>query len=715
MLLAEMLSFFTLTIVLFALYPLRILSQTSAAVRRPSLTIPATFDPAPVLYPIFLPVLVAMSLSRRTTNFILPNIVLGLSSLPPPLIPYYLSSTGFSSAHWAVASLPLIVSQNSVTQLRPSKPLALKSHPRDVSDPDVLILLYPLQQMLVPTIEYLTTTSLLPAELHLLSTAMINLFLFARSPQSEILKALLWLGGISIFVTCQHVLRWEVALARVPSWRFRRSANRRGSGMKIVALIDGYVCQLLSRLGRQTPKEDSSDSDAPDESTHGLSRNGQPRELKVEPYQIEPSCPEDGMPASAIDRIGNAIESGFKRSGPTFSHQRRHTFTTFEGTFKPPSRTRTTPSGRPKRSVTPSTQSLLSLTAAQAQVRKWVYACWAYIAAVTTIFIPVRRYVSLRALQGQEPLGWALSYLLGDIPLFRSYVLRCGLEQWIPLPPNASDSTAACHLGLVEHLRHDTFGEANTRLLLCAYCALILAVGMAVVLELSTVVEVDTRRKVFHGMMVAMFLPTVFVDPGFTALALSLILAIFLLLDLFRASQLPPISRPLTHFLAPYVDGRDHRGPVIVSHIFLLIGCAIPLWMSLAGSECTDKAPWTGWNIIGRDLSMVSGVICVGMGDAAASLIGRRYGRHKWPWAGGKSLEGSFAFAVVVTAGLLAAHIWRAVGGWAISEQTVWFEVCGKAAVAASGASLTESILTGANDNVVVPMMLWLLVRGLGL
>ena len=50
-----------------------------------------------------------------------------------------------------------------------------------------------------------------------------------------------------------------------------------------------------------------------------------------------------------------------------------------------------------------------------------------------------------------------------------------------------------------------------------------------------------------------------------------------------------------------------------------------------------------------REVAMVAGVVCVGMGDAAASLIGRRYGKHKWIWVGGKSIEGSVAFAVAVT------------------------------------------------------------------
>lgn len=43
------------------------------------------------------------------------------------------------------------------------------------------------------------------------------------------------------------------------------------------------------------------------------------------------------------------------------------------------------------------------------------------------------------------------------------------------------------------------------------------------------------------------------------------------------------------------------------------------------------------------------------------------------------------------------------------------FIVGGKMTVAAAGASLTEAVLTGGNDNVIVPVILWLLVRGLGI
>jgi dolichol kinase len=371
-------------------------------------------------------------------------------------------------------------------------------------------------------------------------------------------------------------------------------------------------------------------------------------------------------------------------------------------------------------------QSYLSLTPTQATIRKWLYAAYFYIVVSLSILLPIRSTISSTALHTHEPFGWAIGYLFGNIPRIRWEVFSHDLSTWIPLPPLIDTPTIHQKehpLPPVEHIRHVLLGEANARLALAAYCACTIALGLASVFSLSAVVEVDTRRKVFHGTMVAMLLPTIFIDPCFVALALALVLAIFLLLDLIRASQLPPLSKPIARFLTPYVDGRDLRGPVVVSHIFLLIGCAIPLWLSLAGTQRVGESPWEEWNVESRDVSMLAGVVCVGMGDAAASLIGRRYGRRKWPWAGGKSLEGSLAFAVAVTIGLVVGKAWLVVG-WGEAGQYqkrlgewMWdvLVTTGKAGLCAAGASLNEAVLTGGNDNVIVPVVLWVLVRGVRL
>ncbi len=698
------------------------ISAAPGSVVKPHIRVPSVFDPAPLLYPIFLPAYIALVLLDADQSILLPNLILSLSSIPSQLIPVLDQTHGYSMVHWTLATIPLLLSKETpvASGSGPHRPYFLKAASSSSLDSEILILLYPLHQALLPTLQYLTTTSLLPTELQLLSTSLINILLHSTSPQGKILKALLCLGGLAIFISCKDVLRWEVALARVPSWRFRRTAHAVRIKNAFLEALDDTFGKRLSGAGFLGEKTLSSDSDAVEDGPlpTGGGRTTGSVVSELRDLGRTTSMNTETEPKSAVDASKNSPFSGSNDStkfqNGQHTHMRRHTLSTFDGPLSSPRLSTLRSSRRRKRSVSSSAHFFLSLTSAQATVRKWLYAIYVYAAVMLIITIGIRTYISRQALAGKEPVGWALGYLLGDIRPFRFWVVRSNLERWISLPSRfENNATRSCHLGWVEHLRQDTFGEANTRLLICGYCLVVLTVGMAVVLRLVSVVEVDTRRKVFHGMMVAMFLPATFVDPAFASLALALILAVFLLLDLFRASQLPPLSKPLTYFLAPYVDGRDHRGPVIVSHIFLLIGCAIPLWLSLAGIERAGRAPWQGWEVTRREVSMVSGVVCVGMGDAAASLIGRRFGRRKWLWSGGKSLEGSFAFAAAVTLGLVLAKAWLRIGGWSGDNNDQWFVTLAKSVVAASGASLTEAILTGGNDNVVVPVVLWLLVKGL--
>ncbi|MCJ1394768.1 hypothetical protein MMC18_007648 [Xylographa bjoerkii] len=675
-----------------------------------SFRIPVSYDPAPLLYPIFLPWLVTYSLPSSNPQLTLTNLILSICSIPIHVIPVY--DYGYDSLLWTISVLPckllFIIQADSLKEVPVSACNGV--------DPEALILLYPLHQALKQTLGFLTTTSLLPAELELLSVALINLLLFSSSPQAEILKALLWIGGLTLFIFCRHVLRWTVELARVPSWRFRRPPHIDRKENLLVRAIYDTMGGVLAKVKLARARRDSSDSDDSQhvfrQKEHRKSSHPEARDLGIARVARKPGAVGSALTVDDIVQMpsshstGNIVSTMEKQA-----RQRRSTLPTYlvdtlqnsglvDSIYRIKSRPLPT---RPK--------SFLSLTNAQATVLKWIYALYVYLVVAAVIALPIRKYIGLWALQGNEPVGWALGYLLGDIPGFRLQTIMWNLEGWICLPPRIFEPTAQACRG--EQLRQIFLGAANTRLVIGAYCIASITAGLFIVFRLSALVEVDTRRKVFHGMMVVMFLPTVFLDPPFTALAFTLILAIFLLLDLFRASQLPPVSKPLTYFLAPYVDGRDHRGPIIVSHIFLLIGCAIPSWLSLAATAQIGTAPFEGWDVATRDLSMITGIVCVGMGDAAASLIGRRYGRRRWPWSGGKSLEGSIAFAVAVVLGLGAARAMLLVGGWKGDSGDSWLLMLGKAAIAAGGSSMTEAVLTGANDNTVVPLVLWLLVRGL--
>jgi dolichol kinase len=729
----ELLSHMVITALLILVYPIKLsIVDTRAIYNKPwqRFRVPASFDPATVLYPPVLPVLVALMVSPLNPQIILPNIILGLSSLPQRLFPRSSRVFGINVVHWLVAIVPLLVSEhtNWISWLAVEKPYSSKT--AGALPTEVLVIIYPLHHALLQPLQYLTTTSLLISELHLLSVVLINLLLFSYTPQTIIIKACLWVGGLSIFALSERVLHWNVTLARVPKWKLRRPGHTAEERKSLVdAVSDIIQVQRATAAFKSTPPDHDSDADEDQPETTLKKRpNGRPKLAARVWESLYADGKSEHEPQSAVEP--RKLPSGYpspKIDGSAARPRRNTLPESLAAALKAKM------SGRRSKGKSGNLLWCLQLTPTQAVRRKWLYAAHIYVVILVVILWPVRTYVSRKALDSQEPIGWAISYLLGSLAPARTIITTLGLQGWIPLP-SAPDSFTSTSLSIplnVPLIRH-SLGASNIRLLLIAYWLLVLLIGLLTVFTLTAYVEVDTRRKVFHGVMVAMLLPSTFIDPCACALALALILAVFLLLEAIRAGQVPPLGNALARFVAPYVDGRDLRGPVVVSHIFLLVGCAVPLWFSLA-STLRDE---TGWELAHdqRDVGMLAGVICVGMGDAAASLIGRRYGRHKWSWVGGKSLEGSFAFAVAVTGGLMFGKAYLALGGWedggggacsAFQNRNItvlgvvmsgcWAVSLVKAFICACSASFMEAVLTGANDNVVVPVVLWLLVKGVRL
>ncbi|KAF2169087.1 hypothetical protein M409DRAFT_65373 [Zasmidium cellare ATCC 36951] len=737
----ELLSHVVTIVALIAAYPVKLSivdTQATHSKLWERFRVPASFDPATVLYPPLLPVMVALSVAPNNPAVVLPNIILGLSSLPQRLFPRSSRLGGINALHWLIAIVPLIVSENTAwpSKIRPPQPYQIKM-PNGLS-PETLVSLYPLHHALLQPLHYLTTTSLLMSELHLLSAALTNLLLLASSPQTTILKACLWVGGVSLFVACGPVLHWNVTLARVPRWKLRRPGHTAEERKSLVDAVSDVI-NLQRAAGAFTTNTAAVDSDADEDEPQksmkhrpSKSTSGWPR-LDTTGLVMPSFNVNVFEPKSAIEPRQLAHSVLPDLVDPPQLRARRNTVPERE---PPPAVPERQPSNKRKNKPIHHVLWCLQLTPEQATRRKWIYAGFTYLAIVTIGLIPIRGYIARKALYGQDPIGWAVSYLFSQIPFIRSIIEALHLQSWIPLPHAGTFNRLPLSLPLHIDAIRNTLGAANVRLLLIAYWVLVLLVGLLAVFSLTAFVEVDTRRKVFHGVMVAMLLPATFVDPCYCALALSLVLAIFLLLEAIRAGQVPPLGNAIGRFVAPYVDGRDLRGPVVVSHIFLLIGCAVPLWFSLASVPRTTAAstPWQDWDLQNNivEVPMIAGVICVGMGDAAASLIGRRYGRHKWIWVGGKSIEGSAAFAAAVTLGLLFAKAWQVLGGWNDTNRTSlagfwdidhgiltigvrWLAVLFKAVFCACGASFMEAVLTGANDNVVVPVALWLLVKGVRL
>ena len=140
-------------------------------------------------------------------------------------------------------------------------------------------------------------------------------------------------------------------------------------------------------------------------------------------------------------------------------------------------------------------------------------------------------------------------------------------------------------------------------------------------------------RKYFHGVVVAIYLPGILLDPELLFTASVLALTAFLLLEAVRLYNLQGLGAILNSSMAGFLDEKD-QGCLILTHTYLLVGCSLPVWI-FPSTAATNAA---------EILLLSSGIISLGIGDAAASIGGSIYGRTKWPGSQ-KSVEGT-AFSV---------------------------------------------------------------------
>jgi len=179
-------------------------------------------------------------------------------------------------------------------------------------------------------------------------------------------------------------------------------------------------------------------------------------------------------------------------------------------------------------------------------------------------------------------------------------------------------------------------------------------------------------RKGFHLLALFIFAPVYFLDPKFLQIAAAIAFSLLLILESLRCSfkeiktrvdqeeegvEKEPKRRVVTRsrcsrFLLAinngihdslesvfgrFIDERD-GGPVYITHLTLLLGIALPLWMNGADgweSEGTKGKAKGGW-IIG-----LSGLVILGVGDTVAAVVGKLCGRWRmFAQAGNGDVEG---------------------------------------------------------------------------
>ncbi|KAK9691164.1 hypothetical protein RND81_09G180300 [Saponaria officinalis] len=174
------------------------------------------------------------------------------------------------------------------------------------------------------------------------------------------------------------------------------------------------------------------------------------------------------------------------------------------------------------------------------------------------------------------------------------------------------------------------FSDPFKRLSLCMYWVGVICVSVNRFYNISkrSKVERILLRKYYHLMAVAMFVPALILQPKFLNLAFGAALAVFVVLEIIRVWRIWPLGEMIHHFMNAFTDHRD-SDLLIVSHFSLLLGCALPMWIS------------SGFN--DRPLAPFAGILSLGIGDTMASMVGHKYGVLRWSKTGKKTIEGTAA------------------------------------------------------------------------
>ncbi|XP_057781837.1 dolichol kinase EVAN [Salvia miltiorrhiza] len=229
--------------------------------------------------------------------------------------------------------------------------------------------------------------------------------------------------------------------------------------------------------------------------------------------------------------------------------------------------------------------------------------------------------------------------------------------------------------------------EPLKRLTLCVYWLVIISVSVRRFYSISknSKTERILLRKYYHLMAVAIFVPALIFQPKFLDLSFGAALAVFLLLEIIRIWKIWPLGHLVHQFMNAFTDHRD-SDLLVVSHFSLLLGCAIPIWLS---SGFTD-----------RPLAPFAGILSLGIGDTMASMVGHKYGVLRWSKTGKKTIEGTAAGITSVLAACFVLLPLLAATGYIFTMH--WFSLI----VAVTTSGLLEAY-TAQLDNAFIPLVFY--------
>ncbi|XP_055917151.1 dolichol kinase [Eupeodes corollae] len=227
------------------------------------------------------------------------------------------------------------------------------------------------------------------------------------------------------------------------------------------------------------------------------------------------------------------------------------------------------------------------------------------------------------------------------------------------------------------------------------YMTMTIATILAVKWQMGNSEQASTRvRKIFHVLIVLVYIPGLIFQCTFLYLATGVALAVFSVLDMIRMLKIPPLASVLEDAFATLHDEKD-AGNIALTPFCLLIGCSLPLWINPCPCSETDSA--SGVNLI----AMLAGILSVGIGDTAASVFGSKFGKHKWSESN-RSIEGSLAFVLSQSIIIVPLYLFNLAPVDGLSVISTLSAIVITAGVEA----LTDQI-----DNLVLPLVFYIVVN----
>lgn len=289
--------------------------------------------------------------------------------------------------------------------------------------------------------------------------------------------------------------------------------------------------------------------------------------------------------------------------------------------------------------------------------------------------------------------GWPAFFLFLNIFPFIAPIL---FRKRFSLIPVGAWIVLSASFTLDRFILFDLFAEIMKNTNLVIYWILTLSITISAPLVFPLIFRnQNSLRKFYHFAAVALFIPAAFASLKILQIALAVAASLFLLLETLRTEANNRGHKlfalySLNEFMERCRNELD-SGEMIFSHLYLLLGCAIPFWLN--GDQLK--------------MSSFAGVISLGIGDSLASIGGKSFGRTRWHFKTRKTIEGSLCgcIGMVLSWYMLVIMLMYKIQDHCI-PQYYYYRL-----LFVSVASSIWEALIDLNDNITLPIFTFIIIK----